>query len=75
MNMDLSKIDPKIKIAVTKQAYQDATENYMGWCPNCKDFTREGTEPDAEQYDCPECEENCVVGAEDALLMGLFDIV
>ena len=59
---------------ISKAEYRHAAGAYQGWCPNCEDFTREGTEPDAEGYDCPECEENIVVGAENALVMGLFDV-
>lgn len=60
--------------AVTMEDYIDATENYTGFCKECKEFTRDCTEPDAQDYDCPVCENNSVVGAEDALIMGLIDI-
>lgn len=55
---------------VAEADYADAVENYMGWCTSCKEFTRENTEPDAEGYDCPQCEQNTVIGAEDALVHG-----
>jgi len=55
---------------VTEAEYLEAVEDYMGWCPFCMDFTRPQTEPDAENYDCPECKQNCVMGAEQALLLG-----
>lgn len=58
---------------MTESEYFEATESYQGWCTECKDFTRDCTEPDAEGYDCPECESNTVVGAEQALLLGLID--
>lgn len=45
-------------------------EDYMGWCTFCRDFTRDCTEPDAEGYDCPECDQNTVMGAENAILEG-----
>ncbi len=48
--------------------YLDATENYVGWCTVCKEFTRDQTEPDAEDYDCPGCEQNTVMGAEQAMV-------
>ena len=54
--------------------YQDALDNDGGWCTNCKDFTHDGCEPDAEEYRCPECENDTVYGVENALLMGLFEI-
>jgi predicted RNA-binding Zn-ribbon protein involved in translation (DUF1610 family) len=61
-------------VGVTEEDYMEMTESYMGFCPDCGDFTRDTTEPDAENYDCPDCEKNNVVGAEQALLLGLIDI-
>ena len=58
---------------ITEAQYVEATELNMGWCTHCKEFIREGTEPDAEEYDCPECEKNTVMGAENALIVGLFE--
>lgn len=60
---------------ITEDEYLDATENYMGFCTDCQTFTRDCTEPDAEGYACPDCERNTVVGAEDALVRGLFELV
>ena len=57
---------------VTEAEYVQASENYIGWCPLCGEFTRECTEPDAEGYDCPKCRDYSVVGADNALLMGLI---
>jgi len=61
-------------ISVSLEDYEAATQDYLGWCPECGDFTRDSTEPDAENYDCPECEQDIVVGAENAMIMGLIDI-
>ncbi len=58
---------------MTEFEYIEATEDYYGWCTLCMAFTRECTEPDAEGYDCPECYGDTVVGAEQALLMGLIE--
>jgi hypothetical protein len=49
--------------------YMQAREAYEGYCTECESWTRECTEPDAEGYDCPECEKNTVIGA-DIYLMG-----
>jgi len=57
---------------VSEQKYLDARDGYYGWCPICGEFTRECTEPDAEDYDCPECGQNVVVGADQAILSGLI---
>jgi hypothetical protein len=62
-------------IPVTEEAYMEACDQYMGWCTECKDFTRECCEPDARYYDCPECEKHSVHGAEEALLCGLITMV
>lgn len=54
--------------------YQQACNDSMGFCTVCCSFTRECTEPDAEDYDCEVCgEETSVVGAEQALIMGLIE--
>ena len=66
----MSSMSEDKPIPVKESEYLYATENYMGWCTDCQDFTRERTEPDAEGYDCPKCEQNTVIGAEDALLTG-----
>lgn len=64
------KPTPKIQ----QSEYEEAAESYMGWCIECAEFTRDETEPDAEGYDCPKCgSDNTVVGAEDALVAGLFE--
>ncbi len=59
---------------VSTADYEDATENYRGFCVRCKEFTRDNTEPDAHGYDCPACEQRSVVGAEDALMEGLIEL-
>lgn len=56
---------------IPEAEYQDAAESNLGWCPSCLAFTRENTEPDADGYDCSECGGSSVVGAEQALLLGL----
>ena len=55
---------------ITEEQYRDASENYQGYCTVCRKFTRDCTEPDAEGYDCPECEGDTCMGAEQALLVG-----
>ena len=58
-------------VAVTEDRYREACEGYEGWCDVCGDFTRDCTEPDAEGYECPQCETvNSVCGAEQALVVG-----
>jgi len=59
---------------VSEIEYREATYNYVGFCPDCAEFTRDGTEPDAEGYDCPSCGGSNVLGAEQAMIMGMLDI-
>lgn len=59
---------------VSASSYKRACENYRGFCTVCKKFTRYMTEPDAENYDCPKCQGNTVMGAEQALLTFTIDI-
>ena len=55
---------------VSEEDFREACDLYMGWCTTCHDFTRDSTEPDAEGYDCPVCEQDTVMGAEWALITG-----
>ena len=59
---------------VRKDDYLEATSSYMGWCPICASFTRSCTEPDAEDYDCPDCDGKDVCGAENAMLKGIITV-
>lgn len=48
--------------------YRVARADHLGWCAACEDWARDCTEPDAEHYDCPECGQNDVIGADLYLL-------
>ena len=61
------------KPKITEAEYREAVDQSQGWCTNCKDFTCEMTEPDAEHRHCPVCEEYTVLGAELALIAGMFE--
>lgn len=54
------------------EEFQEAVDHYIGYCTTCKKFTRECTEGDATDYDCEQCGCNTVVGAENAMIMGLL---
>jgi predicted RNA-binding Zn-ribbon protein involved in translation (DUF1610 family) len=60
------------QVEVSQADYEDATLNYTGYCSTCESFTRDMTEPDAEAYTCPDCGEDTVMGAENALISGLI---
>jgi len=59
---------------VQEDEYVYACDSYLGWCQDCRAFTRESTEPDARHYDCPVCNGRNVMGAEDALALGLIEL-
>lgn len=61
------KIAPK---RFTLQEIEEAAELMQGFCIACG-AVRECCEPDARRYDCEECGERHVYGAEEFMLMGL----
>ncbi len=61
------------EVSVGEEDYDEAVEQSIGYCPVCEQFTREMTEPDAQGLDCNVCETKFVVGAEQALMMGLIE--
>jgi hypothetical protein len=60
----------KTATRVSQSDFEEMADSFMGWCTGCKSFTRDTTEPDAEDYDCPVCGDLTVMGAENALLCG-----
>jgi Zn finger protein HypA/HybF involved in hydrogenase expression len=60
---------------IDRVTYDEAVEASLGWCTTCRSFTRDYTEPDAENYDCPVCGNHTVVGAEQAVILEEFEIV
>ena len=62
--MKITKEQYKKMQEVDFEAITEAMDQYLGYCVKCGDFTREMTEPDAEEYDCPVCGEDSVMGAE-----------
>jgi len=59
---------------IAEADYVNYCDTFMGFCIECKEWTRESTEPDAQEYKCPKCGEFSVVGAEDALMMNYVEI-
>ena len=49
---------------------QQAIDDHNGFCIKCR-YEQEGVEPDAREYECDECGENAVYGAEELVVMGL----
>jgi len=64
----MSKILPTLS-EVMSEAESDS---FSGWCFNCGDWTHDNCEPDARNYECPECERKTVFAAEEILISQLF---
>ncbi len=63
-----------MKIKLSEEEYVQHTNDDDGVCLACGEWTCGGVEPDAENYPCDSCEENQVVGAEQALIMDRIEI-
>ena len=63
-------IGPEAKVTFTLEQIQEAQEAQAGYCVNCGAW-RDSCEPDARRYECEECGEAAVYGAEELVLMGL----
>ena len=59
---------------MTEAEFHEASGSMQGWCTGCKELTRDMTEPDAEDYDCPKCGEDTVMGVELAMVTGDVEI-
>lgn len=57
---------------MSEGAYHELREEYVGLCIECG-AERDGCEPDAERYECEECERPAVFGIEDLLICGLIE--
>ncbi len=55
---------------------RDLQEHYAGYCTSCDEVTCDGgVEPDAENYRCPDCGKNSVMGIDNALIIGAISVV
>ena len=61
----------KIPYDLIEQALQD--DEYLGYCLACG-AEHDGIEPDACHYQCDQCGERQVYGAEEILIMGMVDM-
>lgn len=57
---------------ITEKRLTYLLENtYSGYCLHCDDITTEhGVEPDAQEYECPNCGNHTMMGLENALIIG-----
>lgn len=56
-------------ITFTIEQIMEASEEMIGFCINCG-AERDCCEPDARNYECEECGENKVFGAEELVIVG-----
>lgn len=61
-------------ITLTLDEYMHMRADYIGVCLECGAH-RDCTEPDAEGYDCEECDAPCVMGVEIALVAGEIEVI
>lgn len=64
-------------LSLTMDEYTCHRNDYDGVCTKCKNITRfGGTEPDAENYPCQECEctGNHAMGIENAMMYGIVEV-
>ena len=60
---------------MTPEEYEENVEENNGFCTTCKKITVfGGCEPDAREYECPDCGNSTVYGTEEALIMGVIKI-
>lgn len=67
MGLDFSNLDPDAVLAAAEASQFGMEDN--GFCLACGAEAM-GVEPDAERYECEECGEHMVFGAEQLLLLG-----
>lgn len=59
----------KSKVSLDMVVAAIESGQYIGFCLNCGAEV-DGVEPDAEKYQCEDCNRRTVYGAEQILLMG-----
>ena len=62
------------RVEATEQEYRAANDDMTGICIRCG-LEQGPVEPDAERYECEDCQMPSVYGAEQLLLMGRLTIV
>lgn len=60
---------------VTKDEFEDLQDDLAGYCTECQAVTTEEVDPDSEDQECQECGSETCVGIDQALVLGLIQIV
>ena len=63
-------MNPANMQSFTMEQIEEGIEAMVGFCVSCG-AERECCEPDAREYECEECGQNSVYGAEELVVMGL----
>ena len=63
-----------MNIQMTQDEWQDARDNYVGWCRSCG-RDHDSCEPDARNYPCDSCGKSDVYGAEEWLINDWIEFV
>ena len=66
----MAKPEPKYP---TIEEIETHIETDEGWCIYCGKWKHDCCEPDASEYECPECEQNTVYHAEELVIQGFVN--
>lgn len=59
---------------MTEEEFEEYQESHAGYCTTCQAWTHDCCEPDAREYECPECGKPTCFGADEAMLQGFVEI-
>ena len=62
-------------VEVTEEEFLEHVDENDGVCSHCGEWSFGGCEPDARNYLCESCGKQKVFGAEEALMIGVVDIM
>jgi Zn finger protein HypA/HybF involved in hydrogenase expression len=60
---------------LTTAQFESYQNENSGYCKDCDEITTDGVEPDAEEYECPECRKETVMGLDNALVLEHIEIM
>jgi hypothetical protein len=72
---DSTKVEIFSHLEGTEAEYRLACDEYWGCCVKCGAIQFGGVEPDAEKYECEECNKEAVYGIEQLMMYGRVKIV
>lgn len=59
---------------MTTERFQECQDDNSGYCTSCDAITSSDVEPDAEGYHCEECQNETVMGVENALILEHIEV-